>query len=403
MFGLTGARAGLIDIAGMISRGITVCYTGGGPSVSSTAELALGLMLAAARRHSRGRRRGARRSLPARHARRAGARRQDARPGGARPDRRAHGGVWPCSGDERPRVEPESDGGTPRQRRVRRASTKDELFAAADVVSLHLVLSDRTRGIVGAADLARMKPGAILVNTARAPLVDESALVAAVQSRRIIAALDVFYREPLPPDHPLARASNVVLTPHLGYSVIEVYREYYQQSVENAWRSSTASRSASCNRQGTSVTTSSRSNSWRQRRWQTGSTSTTCSSATRRRSITATSTRSWIASPRTQLSSVPSWANFPATPVCAISRTARRGSSARRTCSSATWYRTSLPTSRAIGRARRATCSISVPETARPNCFRRANTSVFCARRTDDGGSSAAIVLMDRPFRAGDI
>jgi phosphoglycerate dehydrogenase-like enzyme len=79
-----------------------------------------------------------------------------------------------------------------------------------------------------------MKPGAILVNTARAQLVDENALVAAVESRRIIVALDVFYHEPLSPSHPLARAPNVVLTPHLGYSVIEVYKEYYQQSVENA-------------------------------------------------------------------------------------------------------------------------------------------------------------------------
>ena len=111
---------------------------------------------------------------------------------------------------------------------------KDELFSLADVVSLHLVLSERSRGIVGATDLARMKQGAILVNTARAPLVDENALIAAVQSGRIIAALDVFYREPLSPDHPLARAPNVVLTPHFGYSVIEVYREYYQHSVENA-------------------------------------------------------------------------------------------------------------------------------------------------------------------------
>ena len=111
---------------------------------------------------------------------------------------------------------------------------KDELFATADVVSLHLVLSPRTRGIVGAADLARLKPGAILVNTARAALIDEAALIDAVRSRRIIAALDVHYREPLPASHPLAKAPNVVLTPHLGYSVVEVYREYYQQSVENA-------------------------------------------------------------------------------------------------------------------------------------------------------------------------
>jgi len=111
---------------------------------------------------------------------------------------------------------------------------KDELLSAADVVSLHLVLSVRTRGILGAADLARMRPGAILVNTARAQLVDEAALMAAVESRRLIAALDVFYREPLPAGHPLARAPNVVLTPHLGYSAVEVYREYYAHAVENA-------------------------------------------------------------------------------------------------------------------------------------------------------------------------
>ena len=79
-----------------------------------------------------------------------------------------------------------------------------------------------------------MKQGAILVNTSRAPLIDENALVAAVQSGRIFAAIDVYYREPLPPSHPLARAHNAVLTPHLGYSVVEVYREYYQHCVENA-------------------------------------------------------------------------------------------------------------------------------------------------------------------------
>jgi phosphoglycerate dehydrogenase-like enzyme len=111
---------------------------------------------------------------------------------------------------------------------------KEELLSGADVVSLHLQLSDRTRGILGAADLARMRPGVILVNTARAQLVDEAALMAAVESGRLIAALDVFYREPLPAGHPLARAANVVLTPHLGYSAIEVYREYYQHAVENA-------------------------------------------------------------------------------------------------------------------------------------------------------------------------
>jgi phosphoglycerate dehydrogenase-like enzyme len=115
-----------------------------------------------------------------------------------------------------------------------RRVSKEELLSAADVVSLHLVLSERTRGILGATELAGMKRGAILINTARAALIDEAALIDAVQSGRIIAALDVFHREPLPATHPLARAPNVVLTPHLGYSVIEVYREYYPQCVENA-------------------------------------------------------------------------------------------------------------------------------------------------------------------------
>jgi phosphoglycerate dehydrogenase-like enzyme len=78
-----------------------------------------------------------------------------------------------------------------------------------------------------------MKRGAILVNTARAALVDEAALRDAVRSDRLIAALDVFYREPLPADDPLARAANVVLTPHLGYSALEVYAEYYRHGVEN--------------------------------------------------------------------------------------------------------------------------------------------------------------------------
>jgi phosphoglycerate dehydrogenase-like enzyme len=79
-----------------------------------------------------------------------------------------------------------------------------------------------------------MKPGAILVNTARAGLIDEAALIDAVQSGRIIAALDVFHHEPLPANDPLARSTNTVLTPHYGYGAIEVYREYYQQCVENA-------------------------------------------------------------------------------------------------------------------------------------------------------------------------
>ncbi|MBN9508191.1 MAG: D-2-hydroxyacid dehydrogenase family protein, partial [Alphaproteobacteria bacterium] len=111
---------------------------------------------------------------------------------------------------------------------------KAELLARADAISIHLVLSARTRGLIGAEDIARMKPGAILVNTSRGPIVDEAALVEAVRARRIIAALDVYDQEPLPADHPLRTAPDTVLTPHIGYGVAETWAQFYPQSVENA-------------------------------------------------------------------------------------------------------------------------------------------------------------------------
>ena len=110
---------------------------------------------------------------------------------------------------------------------------KEALFAAADIVSIHLVLGERTRGLVTAADLARMKPSAFLVNTSRGPIVDEQALIAALESRRIAgAAIDVYDHEPLPAEHPLRRLANTVLTPHLGYVTTENYRLAYGQAVE---------------------------------------------------------------------------------------------------------------------------------------------------------------------------
>ena len=112
--------------------------------------------------------------------------------------------------------------------------TKEKLLESADVVTIHLVLSDRTRGLLGAADLRRMKPTAFLVNTSRGPLVEEAALVDALRTHRIAgAALDVYDREPLPPDHPLRRLDDVVLTPHLGYVLDENYRIIYRQAAEN--------------------------------------------------------------------------------------------------------------------------------------------------------------------------
>jgi phosphoglycerate dehydrogenase-like enzyme len=107
-------------------------------------------------------------------------------------------------------------------------------MSGADVISVHMVLSPRTRGLIGAEDIARMKQGAILINTSRGPLVDEAALVAAVQAGKIIAALDVYDTEPLPQEHPLRATDHTVLTPHLGYGIDETWRQFYPQSVENA-------------------------------------------------------------------------------------------------------------------------------------------------------------------------
>ena len=111
---------------------------------------------------------------------------------------------------------------------------KDALFATSDVVSLHLVLGERTRGIVGARELALMKPSAILVNTSRGPLIDEHALVDALRERRIAGAgLDVYSQEPLPDDHRLRSLPNAVLMPHQGHHVEEFYEVAYADTVEN--------------------------------------------------------------------------------------------------------------------------------------------------------------------------
>jgi phosphoglycerate dehydrogenase-like enzyme len=110
---------------------------------------------------------------------------------------------------------------------------KAALFAEADVISIHLVLGERTRGLVKAADLAGMKKTAFLVNTSRGPIVEEAALIAALTEGRIAgAAIDVYDDEPLPADHPLRRLGNTVLTPHLGYVTEENYRLVYGQAVE---------------------------------------------------------------------------------------------------------------------------------------------------------------------------
>jgi phosphoglycerate dehydrogenase-like enzyme len=112
--------------------------------------------------------------------------------------------------------------------------SKDELMSTSDAISIHMVLSDRSRGLIGPADIAKMKQGAILVNTSRGPIVDEAAMLKAVHAGKIIAALDVYDREPLSPDHPLRSAPNTVLSPHLGYCVKETWDQFYPQMIENA-------------------------------------------------------------------------------------------------------------------------------------------------------------------------
>jgi phosphoglycerate dehydrogenase-like enzyme len=110
---------------------------------------------------------------------------------------------------------------------------KQELFARADVLSIHLILSERSRGLVGAAELAAMKPTAFLVNTSRGPIVDQAALIAALEEGRLAGAgIDVYDIEPLPPGHPLLSAPRTLLTPHLGYVTEENYRAYFAGAVE---------------------------------------------------------------------------------------------------------------------------------------------------------------------------
>jgi phosphoglycerate dehydrogenase-like enzyme len=118
-----------------------------------------------------------------------------------------------------------------------RLVSKEELFRRADVLTIHLVLSQRTKGLVGAAELQAMKPSARLINTSRGPIVDEPALIEVLRDRRIAgAALDVFDFEPLPADHPFRSLDNVLATPHIGFVARELYRTFYGDTVENITR-----------------------------------------------------------------------------------------------------------------------------------------------------------------------
>lgn len=125
------------------------------------------------------------------------------------------------------------------------AVSRDTLLAEADVLSVHLVLSERTRGLIGAAELAAMKNTALLVNTSRGAIVDEDALVAALRRGEIGgAALDVYEHEPLPADHPLRSLPNALLTPHIGFVTRDVYEVFYRDAVDDiaAFRAGTPTR-----------------------------------------------------------------------------------------------------------------------------------------------------------------
>jgi len=112
--------------------------------------------------------------------------------------------------------------------------SREQLFERADILTIHLVLSDRTRGLVGARELERMKPTARLINASRGPIVDEQALISVLKNRQIAgAAIDVFDTEPLPASHPFRTLDNVLATPHIGYVSAGLYKMFYEDTVSN--------------------------------------------------------------------------------------------------------------------------------------------------------------------------
>ncbi|MGL4635899.1 MAG: D-2-hydroxyacid dehydrogenase family protein [Beijerinckiaceae bacterium] len=232
MIALTGVRAATLDQATCDARKILVCNTGGEHVSPATAELAFGLILACARRipqadaamRTAGWHEGLDMgfSLAGKTLGIVGLGKLGARVAGYG---RAFG-MNVIAWSQNLTAEAASAAGA-------ELVSKETLFQKADVVSLHLVLSARTRGIVGKTELDLMKPGAIIVNTARGPLIDEQALLTKLGTGSLYAGLDVFDTEPLPEKHPLRQIPNVVLTPHLGYSTQAVFRQFYGESLEN--------------------------------------------------------------------------------------------------------------------------------------------------------------------------
>ena len=226
----TGMRNQSIDLEAATARGVVVCGTGGQYSMHSTAELAWTLILAGMRR------------LPLEE--------RNMRGGGWQTTvgRGLHGKTLGILGLGRIGARVAAFGNafgmtvlawsqnlTAEDAAAKGAMRveKDALLRRGDVISLHLVLSARTRGIIGVNEIGMMKPGALLVNTSRGPLVDEAALVRALQEKHIDAGLDVYDEEPLPATHPLRFCDNAVLTPHIGYVAREVYEVFYKDTAED--------------------------------------------------------------------------------------------------------------------------------------------------------------------------
>jgi phosphoglycerate dehydrogenase-like enzyme len=228
----TGMRNASFDMAALKDRGVTVCGTGGpGGGNEDTAELAWGLILGAARRiaedhqlvrlggwQTRIGHRMAGKTLGLLGLGRLGS--AVARVGLAF---RMKAIAWSQNLTEERAAE----------HGVERVE-KDELFRRSDILSVHLVLSPRSRRLVSAREIGLMKPSAILVNTSRGPICDTEAIVAALEAGRLAyAGFDVYDKEPLPVDHPLRAAPNVILTPHIGYVTDENYQSSYPQIVED--------------------------------------------------------------------------------------------------------------------------------------------------------------------------
>ena len=234
---LTGARAASLDDKAATERGIPISTTPGGGSNAPTAELGWALLMSCARDLAKGER------LMRSGGWHDGLQQMNVLEGkrlgiiglgklGSRIAGYARAfGMDVVAWSQNLTAEKAAAGGA-------KLVSKDELLATSDFVSIHLVLSDRTRGLIGAADLAKMKKTAILINTSRGPIVDEAALIAALRNGTIShAGLDVYDKEPLPAGHPLTKLENVTLVPHLGYVVEESYRFFYDGTIKDieAW------------------------------------------------------------------------------------------------------------------------------------------------------------------------